>query len=66
MTCSPPIAYHQLLGMIPTNAGGFGDMEKATQVFIANEVAPIQVRMYGLNGAIGADVFRFSSSVPMS
>jgi len=52
----------QLLGMIPTNAGGFGDVEKATQVFIANEVAPIQVRMRGLNGAMGAEVFRFSPS----
>jgi len=54
----------QLLGMIPTNAGGFGDVEKATQVFIANEVAPIQVRMRGLNDVMGAEVFRFSSLVP--
>ena len=53
----------QLLGMIPTNAGGFGDVEKATQVFIANEVSPIQVRMRGLNDAMGVEVFRFSPSV---
>jgi hypothetical protein len=31
----------QLLGMIPTNAGGFGDVEKATKVFVANETRPI-------------------------
>jgi capsid portal protein len=51
----------QLLGMIPTNAGGFGDVEKATRVFIANEVAPIQARMLGLNKVLGVDAFRFKA-----
>ena len=52
----------QLLGMIPTNAGGFGDVEKATRIFVANEVQPIQARMIGLNEALGAEVFRFRST----
>ncbi|MDR3444476.1 phage portal protein [Dyella sp.] len=51
----------QLLGMIPTNAGGFGDVGKARDIFVANEVAPIQARMLGLNESLGAEVFRFKS-----
>lgn len=55
----------QLLGMIPTNAGGFGDVEKAKLVFVENEIAPIQAKMQGLNMLLGVDAFRFkSSSVP--
>jgi PBSX family phage portal protein len=50
----------QLLGMIPTNAGGFGDVEKAKQVFIENEIAPIQAKMEGLNAMLGVNVFKFS------
>jgi len=54
----------QLLGMIPTNAGGFGDVEKAKQVFMENEIAPIQVKMAGLNAALGVDAFRFRVLTP--
>jgi PBSX family phage portal protein len=49
----------QLLGMIPTNAGGFGDVEKAKQVFMENEIAPIQAKIFGLNDALGVEAFRF-------
>lgn len=49
----------QLLGMIPTNAGGFGDVEKAKLVFMENEVAPIQSKMLGLNAVLGVEAFRF-------
>ena len=51
----------QLLGMIPTNAGGFGDVEKAKQVFIENEIAPIQAKMVDLNAALGMETFRFKA-----
>jgi capsid portal protein len=52
----------QLLGMVPSNAGGFGDVEKAKRVFMENEVAPIQTKMLGLNAALGIEVFRFVKS----
>jgi PBSX family phage portal protein len=52
----------QLLGMIPTNAGGFGDVEKAKQVFMENEVAPIQAKMLGLNAGFNVDVFKFKTA----
>jgi hypothetical protein len=50
--------------MIPTNAGGFGDVEKAKGVFMENEVAPIQAKMLGLNGALGVEALRFQQAVP--
>jgi capsid portal protein len=53
----------QLLGMIPTNAGGFGDVEKAKQVFMENEIAPIQAKMLGLNVLLGLTAFQFKSSL---
>lgn len=49
----------QLLGMIPTNAGGFGDVGKARDVFFENEIEPLIARMLGLNHAFGASVFGF-------
>lgn len=35
----------QLMGMLPNNVGGFGDVEKAAMVFARNEIAPLQARM---------------------
>ena len=32
----------QLMGMLPNNVGGFGDVEKAAVVFARNEIAPLQ------------------------
>lgn len=51
----------QLLGVVPTNAGGFGDVEKATKVFHANEIVPIQRRMLALNNILGVEAFRFDN-----
>lgn len=51
----------QLLGVVPSNAGGFGDVEKATRVFIANEIVPLQKRMLGLNAQLGVEAFRFAN-----
>jgi len=31
----------QMMGIIPDNAGGFGDVEKAAQVFVRNELTPL-------------------------
>lgn len=32
----------QLMGMMPNNTGGFGDVEKAARVFARNEIEPLQ------------------------
>lgn len=50
----------QLMGIIPTNTGGFGDVEKAAKVFVRNELMPLQMRMKELNGWAGEEVIRFT------
>jgi PBSX family phage portal protein len=49
----------QLMGIMPNNTGGFGDVEKAARVFAANELEPIQQQFLELNEQIGEEVFRF-------
>lgn len=49
----------QLMGIIPNNTGGFGDVAKAAQVFAVNEVKPLQDRLCELNDWVGEEVIRF-------
>lgn len=49
----------QLMGIVPSNVGGFGDIEKAATVFARNELAPLQERMKEINDWIGEEVIRF-------
>lgn len=49
----------QLMGIIPSNTGGFGDVEKAARVFVANELEPLQQTMLEINDRIGEEVIRF-------
>jgi PBSX family phage portal protein len=49
----------QLLGMVPANAGGFGDVGKATEVFERNEIVPLQTRFLAINDWIGEEVVTF-------
>ncbi|MCW2383383.1 PBSX family phage portal protein [Sphingobium sp. B2D3B] len=49
----------QLLGIVPANAGGFGDVTKATDAFFELELAPLQSVFLDLNEAVGAEVVRF-------
>jgi PBSX family phage portal protein len=39
----------QMMGIIPDNAGGFGDVEKAARVFVRNELTPLQERINAIN-----------------
>jgi PBSX family phage portal protein len=48
-----------LMGIIPTNTGGFGDAEKAAAVFWANEISPLQARFEAVNAWIGEEVVQF-------
>lgn len=49
----------QMMGIIPDNAGGFGDVEKAASVFVRNELTPLQERMKEFNDWCGKEVIRF-------
>lgn len=51
----------QLMGIIPNNTGGFGDIEKASKVFVRNELIPLQERMKELNDWLDCEVIRFST-----
>ena len=50
----------QLMGIIPSNTGGFGDVHKAAEVFSYNEVMPLQQRLREINAWLGIEVIRFS------
>ncbi|QCR37036.1 phage portal protein [Nissabacter sp. SGAir0207] len=49
----------QMMGIIPDNSGGFGDAVKAAQVFVRNELTPLQERMKELNSWLGQEVIAF-------
>lgn len=49
----------QLMGVVPTNAGGFGSIRDAALVYAANELEPIQTRMLQVNDWVGEEVIRF-------
>ena len=51
----------QLMGIIPSNTGGFGDVEKAALVFARNEVKPLQDRLLAINEWVGEEVVRFGA-----
>lgn len=50
----------QLLGVVPKNTGGFGAVGPAAQVFVKNELEPLQHRFRELNDWIGEEVIRFN------
>lgn len=49
----------QLMGVVPTNAGGFGSIRDAALVYAGNELEPIQTRMLQVNDWVGEEVIRF-------
>lgn len=49
----------QLIGVIPNNTGGFGDVAKAAAVFARNELEPLQARLMEVNDWLGEEVIRF-------
>ncbi|KLF98874.1 phage portal protein [Enterobacter asburiae] len=51
----------QMMGIIPQNNGGFGDIEKASKVFVRNELIPLQERMKEINEWIGGEVIKFKT-----
>lgn len=57
MTASP--APPQMMGITPNNTGGFGDVEKASRVFVRNELIPLQKRLRELNDWLGEEIIKF-------
>ncbi len=53
----------QLLGVIPANAGGFGDPAKALDAFHELEMEPLQSVFLELNDVLGVDAVRFRQRV---
>lgn len=49
----------QLMSVIPMNTAGFGDIEKASKVFVINELLPLQTRLKALNQMLGEEVLNF-------
>ncbi|MCA7941565.1 phage portal protein [Burkholderia cepacia] len=54
----------QLMGIIPSNAGGFGDVEKAAGVFNGLEIEPLKARLREVNDWLGIEVVRFRPYAP--
>lgn len=55
----------QLIGIIPTNNGGFGDVRSAMDVFFINEIAPIMEQMLRLNDRLGVPAVQYRPYEPM-
>lgn len=51
----------QMMGIMPNNVGGFGDVEKASNVFVRNELTSLQKRFEELNIWLGKTVISFDA-----
>ncbi|MBU9523271.1 MULTISPECIES: phage portal protein [Burkholderia cepacia complex] len=49
----------QLLGIVPSNTGGFGAADTAARVFGRNEIAPLQAQFMAFNEWAGDEIVRF-------
>ncbi|RAS16062.1 phage portal protein [Paraburkholderia bryophila] len=49
----------QLLGIVPSNTGGFGAADTAAKVFGRNEIEPLQAQFMGFNEWAGDEIVRF-------
>ena len=49
----------QLMGVMPGNVGGFGDAEKAAQVFDCNEMESLRATFATINDWAGENIIRF-------
>ncbi|MDD3798322.1 MAG: phage portal protein [Novosphingobium sp.] len=54
----------QIMGVIPQNNGGFGDVGRANDIFFVNEIEPLMLHMTEVNEWFGQDVVRFRDYQP--
>lgn len=50
----------QLMGVVPNNAGGFGDAKKAAEVFYWHEILPLQNMLLDINSQVGEVIITFN------
>lgn len=53
----------QLMGVVPQNAGGFGSIREAAQIWAVNELEPEQARLMQINEWLGEEVISFNPYV---
>lgn len=53
----------QMMGIMPNNVGGFGDVEKASKVFVRNELLPLQKLMQALNCWLDENIITFNKYI---
>lgn len=53
----------QMMGIMPSNVGGFGDVEKASHVFVKNELVPLQKRIQEFNEWMGMSIINFDEYI---
>ncbi|CAN0621069.1 Capsid portal protein [Burkholderia multivorans] len=53
----------QLLGIVPSNTGGFGAADTAARVFARNEIQPLQAQFQAFNEWAGDEIIRFDPYV---
>ncbi len=51
----------QMMGIMPSNVWGFGDVEKAANVFVRNKLIPLQKRLEELNEWKNEEVINFQN-----
>jgi len=49
----------QMMGIMPNSVGGFGDVEKAANVFVRNGLTPLQKRLVEVNNWLGEEAVKF-------
>lgn len=52
----------QMMGIIPNNTGGLGNVEKASREFVRNKLVPLQKHFQFLNAWLDEDVISFDGS----
>jgi PBSX family phage portal protein len=52
----------QLMGIVPNNTGGFGNVESAAKIFFITEIEPLQEKLKAFNQWLGAEIIRFKPS----
>ena len=50
----------QLMGIVPNNTGGFGDIKKAAEVFYWHEIYPLQTLLMDINNQVGQELITFN------
>lgn len=52
-----------IMGIVPQNTAGFGDVEKSARVFVKNELTPLQEKFAELNEVAGEEIVQFRDYV---